>query len=951
MSKQQNLNIQKEKGSGGMSKFIVFVLLLILTGCTPPLGKGTEAFTVPLSGPDEAPGGATKYSEPGTVATLSPSTVLFPVGQDQVSISITVTAPFVFNTIYLCKSPCATVDNWVNVDVFGGNLASNYVRASQGITKQLSLQRSHLNSGNNFLAINVCNGVIDCGNTKKWVRLKFTATFETTPRNLMCSPKTTCASGEAEVLQLSDISNAHAALPGKTYPQKICCKAEGDTISAGTGTPFVYLSADTDAQLSSAAAEGYGIVAKMGASKSKITCAVSQQVCPEACVLSLSSLTNAHGAACGVYSNNVCCNLKDKCFDVTCPPGQKCNSVDGTCVQCLNNPDCASGKKCDTASHTCVDLCTGVSCPIGQKCNPADGTCFTPSECSGKNDGASCLGGKGSCINQRCTTSIATSTSVGVYAAVTQLAAVGATTIVVDSATGFAAGDEIMIHQSSAPTDAQVGRYEFNKIASVQGTVIVLQTPLQKAYVTTGDDHAQIVRVEQYEDIIVKSGGVLTAPAWTGNNKAGILLLKARTVNVDSGGKIEMNTKGYRASEGPGKGGEGLYCGPYNGDWGTAQAASSGGGGGYGVAGTNGGQGGQSSGGSSGVVYGSQYGLINNINFGSGGGNGGGCRLRAGGSRGTSGCAAAADVNWGGGAGGLGGGIIMLMSNAITVAGTIEAKGSDGSARILGSVPDQCQSLGAGGGGSGGSILFVTRKENVVSGALQISGGVGGAGKYSTGGIGGAGRSFTNIIDLCAGISCSQKCKPETGACVQCLADADCEAGKKCNTVTNTCYVDQCAGKTCPTGQVCNPVDGTCVVCSAASIARVILHDRVNPTDGVASGKITLLNNNVVTASTSFGALPNDGSPGQVLLSVQPPLATSIKVELTPTLGTQNVGLQDAQIFASVSGKEVKLTGLGCTAGSEYGGSYVCANALDGNTSTEWATKGNSNPYIIITIC
>ncbi len=184
-------------------------------------------------------------------------------------------------------------------------------------------------------------------------------------------------------------------------------------------------------------------------------------------------------------------------------------------------------------------------------------------------------------------------------------------------------------------------------------------------------------------------------------------------------------------------------------------------------------------------------------------------------------------------------------------------------------------------------------------------------------------------------------CKGNEIAQEEALCKGGCTDGR-CTTP------EPCAGKTCPQGQKCNHVDGTCVAC-AANITRVILHDRVNPTDGVASGKITLLNNNVVTASTSFGALPNDGSPGQVFLSVQPPLATSIKVELTPTSGTQNVGLQEAQIFASVDSKEVKSTGLTCTAGSEYGGSYVCANALDGNTSTEWATKGNSNPYIIIT--
>src|SRR3989338_5786684 len=70
------------------------------------------------------------------------------------------------------------------------------------------------------------------------------------PRPLTCSVKTACDAGETNVLELTDPINAHVALPGSSYPQKVCCSNGNGPITVGTGDAFAYLSGATNAHIS-----------------------------------------------------------------------------------------------------------------------------------------------------------------------------------------------------------------------------------------------------------------------------------------------------------------------------------------------------------------------------------------------------------------------------------------------------------------------------------------------------------------------------------------------------------------------------------------------------------------------------------------------------------------------------------------------------------------------------
>src|SRR5262249_10007760 len=113
----------------------------------------------------------------------------------------------------------------------------------------------------------------------------------------------------------------------------------------------------------------------------------------------------------------------------------------------------------------------------------------------------------------------------------------GTTALTVASATGFAAGQVVLVHQTQGPMS---GQWDFGQIASVSGTTLTLTSPLLNGYSSTGgpNNHAQAILVPQYTDVSVAAGGTLIAPAWNGAT-GGILVFKANGTTT-IGGTVSM---------------------------------------------------------------------------------------------------------------------------------------------------------------------------------------------------------------------------------------------------------------------------------------------------------------------------------------------------------------------------------------------------------------------------
>ncbi|MDP3788985.1 MAG: hypothetical protein Q8R48_01105, partial [Candidatus Omnitrophota bacterium] len=247
---------------------------------------------------------------------------------------------------------------------------------------------------------------------------------------------------------------------------------------------------------------------------------------------------------------------------------------------------------------------------------------------------------------------------------------------------------------------------------------------------------------KNYKSVYVAPGATLTISSWNGTNGGELILKSQGPVVID--GTLTVSGKGYRG--GSGIGGQGAYGEQGESIYGTGTYSSgsnyggggggrngikdvapgsSAGGGGYATPGENASSspGGGTVGGSGGAAYGDQE--LSNFYMGSGGGKGG--------------------AWWGasgqGGSGGLGGGKIKIVSNSVTINGTLSADGQDGSSGAAG-----------GGGGSGGAIWIISENVAVASLAtLSVKGGRGGQSnnvENSQSGNGGDGRiriDYTNL--------------------------------------------------------------------------------------------------------------------------------------------------------------------------------------------------------------
>ena len=324
------------------------------------------------------------------------------------------------------------------------------------------------------------------------------------------------------------------------------------------------------------------------------------------------------------------------------------------------------------------------------------------------------------------------------YARLTADAAAGASELSVSDSTRFAAGDLVLVHQSTglaAPDSGNqrpvslaggpVGRIEYARVASVSPGVLRLTAPL--LYARTGN-LSQVVGVPEYTELEVRSGATLRAAPWDGS--VGGILAVMVTGRLRNDGLISVDGAGFRGGAflshadlngstdldepvdgGGAYKGEGLVAGRFGsaaGRGNLANAAGGGichnsGGGGGGHAGL-GGQGGRSAsadgeqdvGGMGGapVVYLPYEYLV----FGGGGGAGEG-------------------NNDEGSSGGAGGGLMLLRATEVRGVGRFSAAGA--------TPPPTPGDAGAGGGGAGGAISIRTVQE-LECGAAEARGGAGG---------------------------------------------------------------------------------------------------------------------------------------------------------------------------------------------------------------------------------
>jgi hypothetical protein len=365
------------------------------------------------------------------------------------------------------------------------------------------------------------------------------------------------------------------------------------------------------------------------------------------------------------------------------------------------------------------------------------------------------------------------------YTALSSSANQGDNSLGVVNATGFAAGDLVMIVQttglvpsppsgngSEGPVDVStdpVGAYEFARLANVDvgnGTLELTQ-PLVNQFT---DGVSQVIRVPEYTDLTINSGVTITAQPWDGLTGGVIVFFASGTVN--NSGIISASNQGFRGGvfhngatrngcadldQAPYDGaekGEGIQADRYgptgssvtgygvvsNGAGGGVCRNSGGGGGGNAGSGGNGGftwigepGGPRDVGGRGGRAL--LYSQFDHLSLGGGGG-------------------AAHGEHSAGTGGAAGGGAIYIRASTLFGSGSILANGQ--------SAADTSGNDAAGGGGAGGTIsLRITG--SLSCGTTSARGGNGGSVTYSCpgcqteygpGGGGGGGRILLQAANI-----------------------------------------------------------------------------------------------------------------------------------------------------------------------------------------------------------
>ena len=141
---------------------------------------------------------------------------------------------------------------------------------------------------------------------------------------------------------------------------------------------------------------------------------------------------------------------------------------------------------------------------------------------------------------------------------------------------GLEVGDEILLinMQGSGSDYEDVGNYEFLRIKSLNASTINFTSNITKSYDGTSAANQKVIvqRVPQYTIVNITSAGNLTASAWDGltigqtqiaGYRTGIIAFRANvTLDVQSGGEINLIGNGYRGGAG---GNDGIQGESFNG--------------------------------------------------------------------------------------------------------------------------------------------------------------------------------------------------------------------------------------------------------------------------------------------------------------------------------------------------------------------------------------------------
>ncbi|MFN7454778.1 MAG: hypothetical protein ACK5RO_08985, partial [Pseudobdellovibrionaceae bacterium] len=109
---------------------------------------------------------------------------------------------------------------------------------------------------------------------------------------------------------------------------------------------------------------------------------------------------------------------------------------------------------------------------------------------------------------------------------------VTATSINYDSLSGsFMAGDTVLVIQM---TGSGAGSWEFSEVATDSGTsmTLVASKALRKTYLANA---TQVIKVDEFNNVTINSGGFLTSPAWNGTTGGVFAMQVAGTLTMDDG--------------------------------------------------------------------------------------------------------------------------------------------------------------------------------------------------------------------------------------------------------------------------------------------------------------------------------------------------------------------------------------------------------------------------------
>jgi hypothetical protein len=323
----------------------------------------------------------------------------------------------------------------------------------------------------------------------------------------------------------------------------------------------------------------------------------------------------------------------------------------------------------------------------------------------------------------------------------------GLPSLQVDDSSPFMAGDEVLVLTVSSIASTcggtTAGYWEVHQVAEIDGDTLQLRAELGYGFSTSAGSVHQVVRIPAFGTLSLGPNSTLSAPGWDGR-VGGIMIFRARSVQLASGALIEMDGKGYLgalAGSDAGGGPRGaVLIGGGAGGRGGAECTGAACVGGEGIAGLGGGGGGGSAGGNSTVVSGGSCGGGGGGGMGDGVGGGRGLGAGAGGTGGVYASSAGLPGGGGGGCAAVpqeicpdadGQRILMGAGATAGAAGGCADTGEGG----LANGGSSCGAAGSGGGAGGGAIVILTAELHGAVGAAVESGGRSGG----TGGIGDSG--------------------------------------------------------------------------------------------------------------------------------------------------------------------------------------------------------------------